>query len=247
MAVTLGLLLLLLHLVQVWQGAATLGWRLEKYLAALKEAGGSRTTQIGFCLLCSPLPLLAESHFASFCYKGPPFCCAGLGSLPGTAAEVLDDAVRATLCPDKLSSAQWAEVVAAAHKGGQRIAKHRGTCPDGSVSSPEFPRSFAPSAPTWSATDRRGTRPCSPPPSSLVVGLRTTSTIMFGHCEEDAPAAWARHLLTLRRLQQRAEAGAAAAGDASSSGSGVGISEFVPLPFVHMEAPIYLKGAPLGY
>ena len=49
-----------------------------------------------------------------------PCCatCAGLGSLPGTAAEVLDDAVRAVLCPDKLSTAQWVEVVQTAHAGG---------------------------------------------------------------------------------------------------------------------------------
>lgn len=56
------------------------------------------------------------------------------------------------------------------------------------------------------------------------VGLRTTSTIMFGHI--DHPAAWAQHLASLRDLQKR---------------SG-GITEFVPLPFVHMQAPIYLKG-----
>jgi FO synthase len=48
---------------------------------------------------------------------------------------------------------------------------------------------------------------------------------MFGHIE--TPASWARHLLALRHLQQRTG----------------GITEFVPLPFVHMEAPIYLKGA----
>lgn len=57
------------------------------------------------------------------------------------------------------------------------------------------------------------------------VGLPTTSTIMFGHV--DGPRNWARHLAALRALQQRTR----------------GITEFVPLPFVHMEAPIYLKGA----
>ena len=57
------------------------------------------------------------------------------------------------------------------------------------------------------------------------VGLRTTSTIMFGHV--DAPSAWAAHLAALRRVAARTG----------------GISEFVPLPFVHMQAPIYLKGA----
>ena len=97
---------------------------------------------------------------------------AGLGSLPGTAAEILDDEVRAVLCPDKVNTAQWLEVVETAHN----------------------------------------------------VGLRTTSTIMFGHV--DKPVNWARHLIRLRELQARTG----------------GITEFVPLPFVHMEAPIYLKG-----
>ena len=95
----------------------------------------------------------------------------GLGSLPGTAAEILDDAVRARICPDKLSAGQWIEVVEAAHRAG----------------------------------------------------LRTTSTIMFGHVE--TPHAWARHLLAVRDLQERTG----------------GITEFVPLPFVHMEAPMFLK------
>jgi FO synthase len=55
-------------------------------------------------------------------------------------------------------------------------------------------------------------------------GIRTTATIMFGHV--DSPLSWARHLLKLRTLQAR---------------SG-GITEFVPLPFVPMEAPLYLRG-----
>ena len=97
---------------------------------------------------------------------------AGLNTLPGTAAEILDDEVRALLCADKINSAQWQQVIEAAHS----------------------------------------------------VGLQTTSTIMFGHIE--TPRSWARHLLTLRDLQAR---------------SG-GITEFVPLPFVHMEAPIYMQG-----
>lgn len=97
---------------------------------------------------------------------------AGLGSLPGTAAEVLDDEVRAVLCPDKLNTAQWLAVIGAAHRAG----------------------------------------------------LRTTATIMFGHV--DAPLHWARHLLAVRRLQQKTR----------------GFTEFVPLPFVHMEAPIYFRG-----
>jgi FO synthase len=97
---------------------------------------------------------------------------AGLGTLPGTAAEVLDDGVRARLCPDKINTAQWLDVIESAHR----------------------------------------------------LGLRTTSTIMFGHLE--AYDDWARHLLHLRALQARTG----------------GITEFVPLPFVHMEAPVYLKG-----
>jgi FO synthase len=56
------------------------------------------------------------------------------------------------------------------------------------------------------------------------VGLRTTATIMYGHVE--SPIHWARHLLAIRDLQ--AETG--------------GFTEFVPLPFVHMEAPLYLRG-----
>ena len=97
---------------------------------------------------------------------------AGLGSLPGTAAEILDDSIRKVICPDKLNTQQWLSVVRAAHE----------------------------------------------------VGLRTTSTIMFGHVEQ--PIHWARHLLALRDLQAETH----------------GITEFVPLPFVHMEAPMYLRG-----
>jgi len=97
---------------------------------------------------------------------------AGLGTLPGTAAEILDDEVRAIICPDKVNTGEWLDVARAAHG----------------------------------------------------LGLRTTSTIMFGHVE--TLVHWARHLLVLRDLQ-------AATG---------GFTEFVPLPFVHMEAPMYLKG-----
>jgi FO synthase len=56
------------------------------------------------------------------------------------------------------------------------------------------------------------------------LGIPTTSTIMFGHLE--TPRHWARHLLALRDLQQRTG----------------GITEFVPLPFVHMEAPMFHRG-----
>jgi FO synthase len=97
---------------------------------------------------------------------------AGLSSLPGTAAEVLDDRVRRIICPDKITSAQWLEVHDTAHR----------------------------------------------------VGLRSNNTIMFGHV--DGAEHWARHLVVVREQQQ-------------SSG---GFTEFVPLPFVPMEAPMYLKG-----
>jgi FO synthase len=97
---------------------------------------------------------------------------AGLGTLPGTAAEILDDEIRSIICPDKVNTDEWQAVMRAAHG----------------------------------------------------LGLRSTATIMFGHVE--APLHWARHLLVLRDLQ--AETG--------------GFTEFVPLPFVHMEAPMYLRG-----
>ena len=96
----------------------------------------------------------------------------GLGSLPGTAAEILDDEVRAVICPDKVTTEQWLAVHEAAHR----------------------------------------------------VGLRSNVTIMFGHVER--PEHWARHLLRAREQQLR---------------SG-GFTEFVPLPFVHMEAPMWLQG-----
>jgi FO synthase len=120
--------------LEIWQGAATLGLPLRRYLERLRDEG--------------------------------------LASLPGTAAEVLDDEVRAVICPDKISTAQWLEVHETAH----------------------------------------------------AVGLRSNNTIMFGHA--DGPRAWARHLVAVRDLQRRTR----------------GFTEFVPLPFVHMEAPMYLKG-----
>jgi FO synthase len=96
----------------------------------------------------------------------------GLGSLPGTAAEILDDEVRAVICPDKVTTEQWLAVHEAAH----------------------------------------------------AVGLRSNVTMMFGHVER--PRHWARHLVRAKEQQDR---------------SG-GFTEFVPLPFVHMEAPMWLKG-----
>jgi FO synthase len=97
---------------------------------------------------------------------------AGLATLPGTAAEILDDEVRAVICPDKLDTAQWLEVMRAAH----------------------------------------------------TIGLRTTATMMFGHVEK--PHHQARHLLRLKAL-------------ARATG---GFTEFVPLPFVAEEAPLYRRG-----
>jgi FO synthase len=97
---------------------------------------------------------------------------AGLGTLPGTAAEILDDRVREHLCPDKIRTAQWADVMITAHE----------------------------------------------------LGLRATATIMFGHI--DGPASWANHYDVVRRIQERTE----------------GFTEFVPLPFVHMGSPIFLRG-----
>ena len=97
---------------------------------------------------------------------------AGLDTLPGTAAEILDDEVRAVICPDKINTAQWLEVMETAHR----------------------------------------------------VGFKTTATIMYGHV--DQPKHWAHHLMRIRDLQKRTG----------------GFTEFVPLPFVHMEAPMYLKG-----
>ena len=97
---------------------------------------------------------------------------AGLSTLPGTAAEILDDEIRAIICPDKLRTDEWLNIIGTAHE----------------------------------------------------VGLRTTATIMFGHVER--PEHWARHLRRLRSLQERTQ----------------GITEFVPLGYVHMEAPLWRKG-----
>jgi FO synthase len=97
---------------------------------------------------------------------------AGLNTLPGTAAEILHDDIRAKICPDKLNSRQWLQVMETAHR----------------------------------------------------VGFRTTATIMYGHVETSEHLA--AHLLKLRCLQQRTG----------------GFTEFVPLPYVPMEAPMFLKG-----
>ncbi|WP_037046641.1 bifunctional FO biosynthesis protein CofGH [Pseudonocardia halophobica] len=97
---------------------------------------------------------------------------AGLGSIPGTAAEILDDEVRWVLTKGKLPAAQWIEVVSAAHE----------------------------------------------------LGIPSSSTMMYGHVDE--PRHWLGHLRTLASIQDRTG----------------GFTEFVPLPFVHHNAPIYLAG-----
>jgi len=97
---------------------------------------------------------------------------AGLGSIPGTAAEILDDEVRWVLTKGKLPAAQWVEVVATAHE----------------------------------------------------LGIPSSSTMMYGHV--DHPRHWIGHLRTLIALQDRTG----------------GFTEFVPLPFIHTNAPVYLAG-----
>jgi len=96
---------------------------------------------------------------------------AGLRSLPGTAAEILDDEIRAVICPDKIDTDEWLDAHRTAHG----------------------------------------------------IGLRSNVTIMFGTVER--PVHWARHLVRTRELQK--ETG--------------GFTELVPLPFVHMAAPLYLQ------
>jgi 7,8-didemethyl-8-hydroxy-5-deazariboflavin synthase CofH subunit len=96
---------------------------------------------------------------------------AGLGSLPGTSAEVLDDRVRARIAPGRITTAEWVDVVTTAH----------------------------------------------------AIGLPTTSTIMYGHVETDLERM--RHLDLLRSIQRQTG----------------GFTEFVPLSFVHEEAPMTLR------
>jgi FO synthase len=101
----------------------------------------------------------------------------GLGSLPGTAAEILDDEERWVLTKGKLPARTWIDIVSTAHR----------------------------------------------------VGLPTTSTMMFGHV--DNPRHWVGHLRVLSRMQ-----------DEALEHGGARFTEFVPLPFVHTSAPIYLAG-----
>jgi FO synthase subunit 2 len=97
---------------------------------------------------------------------------AGVGSLPGTSAEILDDEVRAKIAPGRITTAQWIEVVTAAHR----------------------------------------------------LGVRTTSTIMYGHIETNRQRA--AHIALLRDIQKQT----------------AGFTEFVPLSFIHEEAPMWRKG-----
>jgi len=97
---------------------------------------------------------------------------AGLGSIPGTAAEILDDEIRWILTKGKLPAAAWIEVITTAHE----------------------------------------------------LGISSSSTMMYGHV--DTPRHWLGHLRTLATVQDRTG----------------GFTEFVPLPFVHHNAPIYLAG-----
>lgn len=98
---------------------------------------------------------------------------AGLGSIPGTAAEILDDEVRWVLTKGKLPASAWIDVITTAHG----------------------------------------------------VGLPSTATMMYGHV--DNPGHWVNHLRTIRSIGERTG----------------GFTEFVPLPFIHHNAPLYLSGA----
>jgi FO synthase len=97
---------------------------------------------------------------------------AGVNSLPGTAAEILDDDVRWVLTKGKLPASVWIEVITTAHQ----------------------------------------------------LGLPTSATMMYGHV--DTPAHWVGHLRVIRSIQERTG----------------GFTEFVLLPFIHENAPIYLAG-----
>jgi FO synthase subunit 2 len=101
---------------------------------------------------------------------------AGIGSLPGTSAEILDDEVRDRISPGRITTAEWQEIITTAH----------------------------------------------------TLGIRTTSTIMYGHVETARHCA--RHLLLLRDMQRHTG----------------GFTEFVPLSFVHTDTPMYNDGLVKG-
>ena len=96
---------------------------------------------------------------------------AGLGTLPGTSAEILDDEIRDVISKGRITTGQWIEVITTAHS----------------------------------------------------LGIRTTSTIMYGHIE--TPLHWVRHMDLLRSIQR-------------DTG---GFTEFVPLSLIHQEAPMYRR------
>ncbi|MEX0991063.1 MAG: bifunctional FO biosynthesis protein CofGH [Actinomycetota bacterium] len=122
----------------------------------------------------SPMEILAGSSKLGISFREFLTECRarGLGTIPGTAAEILDDDVRWALTKGKLPADTWEEVVTTAHE----------------------------------------------------LGIRSSSTIMYGHV--DAPPHWVFHIRRLARIQARTG----------------GFTEFVPLPFVHQNAPIYLAG-----
>ena len=97
---------------------------------------------------------------------------AGLGTLPGTAAEILDDRIRKYLCDDKITSSQWGYVMEVAHS----------------------------------------------------IGIKSTATIMFGHIDD--LESWVNHFQLIKDIQIKTN----------------GLTEIVPLPFVHMGSPIFLQG-----
>ncbi len=101
---------------------------------------------------------------------------AGLGSMCGTAAEILVDSVRNVICPQKITTAEWVRIIREAHE----------------------------------------------------LGIPTTATIMYGHCETEQDRV--RHLAVLREIQD-------------DTG---GFTEFVPLSFVHMNTPLFRRGIARG-
>jgi FO synthase subunit 2 len=101
---------------------------------------------------------------------------AGLDSIPGTAAEILDDSVRQRICPQKLKTEEWASIIKEAHR----------------------------------------------------IGIPTTATMLYGHIE--TPEDQVKHLAILREIQDETK----------------GFTEFIPLSFVHYNAPLYISGDSKG-
>ncbi len=132
---------------------------------------------------CSPEEVLYSAEIDGLSIQETLYALkeAGLGSLPGTSAEILDDEVRARISPGRITTAQWVDVVKTAH----------------------------------------------------AVGLPSSSTMMYGHVETALHLA--KHITLLRRLQE----------ESSQYASG-GIREFVPLGFIHSEAPMFRHKPPPG-